>query len=144
MTRRFALVVLLALAPACAGHLSVKQTIDSADRTAYTALRAFQVAEEAAWHAKQAWPTAAQHQQIGAKLSAAYAGIVDLATLGLDLQPGQALPPQAAALIADTTRAVVDLTAIVSAGAAQNIQQQLAGARVKVATLVDQVKGAAR
>lgn len=136
------LAVALVISTGCAGTLSVKQTIDRADRTAYTALRSFQVAEEAAWHSKQAWPTAAQHQQIGAKLSLAYTGVVDLATLGLDLQPGQPLPPQAAKLIADTTQAVVDLTGIVSAGAAQTLQQKIADAKAKVAALVDQVKGA--
>lgn len=139
--KQLILVLLLASVPACAGQLAPKQTIDRADRTAYAALRSFQVAEETAWHSKQTWPTAAQHQAIGAKLSLAYSGVVSLATLGLDLQPGQPLPAQAAKLIADTTQAVVDIVAVVNAGAATGLQQQIADAKAKVGLLVSQVQG---
>lgn len=129
---------------ACAGHLSPKQQIDRADRTAYAALRGFQQAETAAYHAKAVWPTPAQHQQIGAKLSVAYQGVIDLAGLGLDIKTGQPLPPQAAKLIADLAQTVVDLTALVSPSASAELQAKVTQVKSTINVLIANVQGATR
>jgi hypothetical protein len=80
-------VVVLTLA-SCAGQISVKQKLDQADRVAFESLRLFQTMESGAYHAGAPWPTAAQHQQIGAKLSQAYTLVIDVANAGLHLQTG--------------------------------------------------------
>lgn len=141
---RALLVAIALLASACAGTLSVKQQIDRADRTAFVALRGFQQAETAAYHARALWPTAAQHQQIGAKLSFAYQGVIDLATLGLDVRTGQPLPPQAAKLIVDLTATVVDLVGLVLPSASADLQAKVTQVKASINLLIANVQGATR
>jgi hypothetical protein len=86
--RRLSVVVVLLCATGCGAGVSVKQKIDQADRVAFESLRLFQTMETAAYHARAPWPSADQHQQIGAKLSQAYTLVIDVAQAGLTLQAG--------------------------------------------------------
>lgn len=92
--KRLALLLVAALVFGNCGGISVKQQIDRDDRVAFESLRLFQLSETAAFRARAPWPTAAQHQQIGAKLSQAYDLVIDVANAGLALQPGVAASDQ--------------------------------------------------
>lgn len=133
---KYWIVTLALTGTACAGHLSVKQQIAVADRAAFTALRGLQVAETAAWKAQAPWPTTPQHQQIGAKLAIAYQGIIDIATLALDIQPGQPTPYQVQSLIASVLRAVADLSSLVGPWAPPEARAQQAKVTEAFAQLV--------
>jgi hypothetical protein len=106
------IALVLLLAPACAGNISVKQKIDQADRVAFESLRLFQTMESGAYHANAPWPTAAQHQQIGAKLSQAYTLVIDVANAGLHLQTGVPASQQLITEIALLGQLVGDLVTL--------------------------------
>jgi hypothetical protein len=106
------IALVLLLAPACAGTVSVKQKIDQADRVAFESLRLFQTMESGAYHANAPWPTAAQHQQIGAKLSQAYTLVIDVANAGLHLQTGVPASQQLITEIALLGQLVGDLVTL--------------------------------
>jgi hypothetical protein len=133
------LVALLLTLPACAGR-SVKQNLDTADRAAFASLRAFQVSESAAYHAKLPWPTPDQHQQIGAKLSQAYTLVIDVAEAGIALQPGASLPAALQAEMIILTKTVLDIVALAHT-APQPVQDQAARAVSDTASLVNRVTG---
>jgi hypothetical protein len=86
------LVAVAILGTGCGGVARIQTTVDATDRSAYTALRGFQNIEESAWHGHALWPNAAQHRQIGAKLSSAFDLIAKIAAGALALQPGESLP----------------------------------------------------
>jgi hypothetical protein len=112
---RTVLLVALGLSiTGCAGNLTPKVVIDKADSTAYVSTRAFQEAEEIAWHAKAPWPSAAQHQVIGTKLSGIYQSIIDVANIGLALPPGTTLSLADLAAVAQLEQLVVDLSTLIS------------------------------
>lgn len=140
----FALAVALAfVAGACAGHLTPKVQIDRADRVAFESLRGFQLAETAAFRAGLPWPTDAVHRQINAKLSSAYALVIDVANVGLSLQPGQALPADVRASLAALTQAVADILALVAPSAGAEIQTTATAAQRSTATLVTTIQNGA-
>lgn len=132
-------LVLIALffVVAC-GPVSVKQQIHKADRVAFEALRTFQVVETAAYHARAPWPTDAQHQQIGGKLSQAYTLVIDVANAGIALRPGMPLPAQLVAEIAQLTALVADVVAL-STGAPLETRTLATGAQQKTATLMQTI-----
>lgn len=133
-----ALVAVLLLT-AC-HHTPPKVAIQQADRAAYTSLRAFQVAEEQAWHAKAAWPDATTHQAIGRTLSGAYTLVIDVAQAGLALQDGQPVPTQIAAELTQLTTLVADLVRLATKAPA-DVQAKASDARVSTTALVAAVKG---
>ncbi len=139
------LVVALVGLPACSQNgapaTSPKVIIDTADRGAFDALRAFQLSEEAAYHAKLPWPTPAQHQSINVKVSRAYQLIVDVATIGIDLPPGNTLTVADLDVIAQLSTIVADIVALTRSGAAANLQTAAVTAQTKVAVLTTAVKG---
>jgi hypothetical protein len=144
-----ALVVLIGSA-ACAPKTSgappptPKVIVDTVDRPAYTAVRAFQVAEAIAYHTKPQlpWPSDAQHQQIGVKLGQAYTLIVDVANAGILLPPGGKLSVKDLAALSALTNVVADLVALAQA-APPAIQTAAAAAQTKAGELVTsvQIKG---
>jgi len=139
--RRVVAVLLVALlAQACAGNISVKQKIDQADRVAFESLRLFQTMESGAYHANAPWPTAAQHQQIGAKLSQAYTLVIDVATAGLQLQTGVPASQQLITEIALLGQLVGDLLELARA-APPPIVAQASQAQTDTRALIVTVTG---
>jgi hypothetical protein len=110
------LVVAFLGLPACSQHgapaTSPKVVIDTADRAAFTALRAFQTAEEAAYHSRLPWPTPAQHITVNGKVSQGYALIISVANLGIALPPGASLSLADLAVIGQLTQVVADIVAL--------------------------------
>lgn len=144
MIRRLGLTIALLVTltgAACAGHLSPKVAIDQYDRAAYTSVRSFQVAEEAAWHAKASWPTAAQHQDINAKVSRVYQLIIDTANLGVALPPGSSLSAADLAIIGNLQTVVADLVVLVK-GAPPATVTAAGAIQTQTNNLVAKAKGA--
>lgn len=131
--------VLGASLSAC-GPASVKQQIDRDDRVAFESLRTFQTLESGAYHAKLPWPTAAQHQAIGAKLSTAYTLVIDVANAGLVLKTGVPASAQLiteAATLAKLVSEIVDLAKL----APVNVSDAAAKAQTTTTALVTHVTG---
>lgn len=122
----------------CGGTLSVKQNIDKYDQVAFASIHAFQVVEEAAYHSHQAWPSEAQHQQIGAALSKAYTLVVSIAQAGIALKDGQPLPDAVKTDMAILSKLVAD---IVGMSAGSPGASTAATAQTKVAALTTAVAG---
>lgn len=144
--RLAAIIVAMALVSnACALHGSPKMKIDQADRRAFEALRAFQLAETAAFKAGAPWPSAEQHQQIGAKLSGAYTLVIDVAQIGLAMQPGDttisAEAQRQLGLLAQTS---TDLVALVSPAAGQAIQSKIVAVKIALGVLAASIQGGIR
>lgn len=140
--RRTLALVSLVIWSACAAR-TPKIIIDQADRTAYVSTRAFQTAEEAAWHAKAPWPTAEQHQQIGAKLSGLYQAIIDVANIGIALPPGTNLSAADLAALSQLTQLVTDLTTLVTT-ATPTIQADWTQAKADIGSLTTRVRARAK
>lgn len=145
MRMRISLTALMVLALgsfiACA-HPSPKVVIDVADRTAYQALRAFDTAEETAYHAKGIWPTAAQHQAISAKFSEAYQAVVDVASLGASLPAGAKLSAADLAVVGKLTVIVDDLAKLLGQpGVGTDVAAKFAAFQTKAAALVASIGG---
>ncbi len=124
----------------CAGNPTPKVVVSTADRAAYEAIRAFQVAEESAYHAKLPWPTDQQHRDINAKVSQAYTLVIDVANLGLALPPGGKLTAADLAAVGQLTQAVADIVAL-AAPAPPNVQQAALTAQAKAQALASSVGG---
>jgi hypothetical protein len=120
----------------CAGHLSPKVQIDRADRVAFESLHGFQLAETAAFRSGAPWPPADVHRQINAKLGAAYPLVVDVANIGLQLKPGQAIPADVTQSLATLTQTIADLVALVKPPAPTSLQAKAADAQQKTSALV--------
>ncbi len=119
----------------CGGPVSVKQQIDRADRTAFASLRAFQQVETAAFKAGLAWPTAQQHKTINAKLSEAYLLVIDVANLGIAIQPGAPTPAALATDLARLQALAADIIAL-AGSAPPNIVAAAAKAQTDTQALV--------
>jgi hypothetical protein len=125
---------------ACPGKLSPKVGVDVADRTAYSALVAFDVAEESAYHAHAVWPTPAQHIAISVKLSQAYQAVVDVAHVGIALPPGSQLSTADLAAVGKLTTVVADIAALVGApGVGADITTTFNSFQAKASALVTSV-----
>lgn len=109
---------------ACAHNLSPKVTIDVADRTAYAALRVVDVDEETMYHANASVITPAMHKQISAKISQAYALVIDVANLGVNLPAGAKLSAADLQIVGQLTQVVADVAALIPASNA-NLQADL-------------------
>ena len=133
-----AVVLLASSGSSCSTHVAPKVVIDTADRAAYDALRTFQTAEEAAWHANAGWPTPEQHKTINGKVSKAYTLIIDVARIGIALPPGSTLSIADLAVVAQLTTAVAD---IVDLANGTSVQTQATAAQTKVGALVAGVSG---
>lgn len=140
--RRLAMFSLCVLLASCGG-VSPKVTIDRADHAALASVRAFQLSEEAAWHASAVWPTAVQHADINGKVSQAYQLIVAVANLGISLPPGATLTAADLAAVAQLAQVVADLVALTQR-ATPAVQQQAAAAQQRVAALRAAVLGGVR
>jgi hypothetical protein len=124
------------------GGVSPKVQIDRADRGAFQALRAFQLSETAAFRVSAPWPTADQHKQIGAKLSEAYTLVIDVANIGIALQPGQPLSAAAVSELDQLSKTVADVVALVSPNAGPDVKSKADDASSAVKSLINIVKGA--
>ncbi len=136
------LITTAGIAPACGGKTPPKVVIDVADRGAYQALRALDVAEEAAYHAKGPWPTPPQHQAVSQKFSAAYQAVIDVANLGVALPRGATLSAADLAVVGKLTTVVGDMAVLVGApGAGHDIATAFQAFQAKATALVNSVKG---
>ena len=138
----FVVACMLAVTMAACGGKSVKVQVDRADRGAFQALRSFQLAEGAAFKVHAPWPTADQHKSIGDKLSKSYTLVIDVAQIGIDLQPGQSLPAAASAELDELIKTVGDLAALVGQPATPEARAKMDAATSAVKALVAIVKGA--
>lgn len=136
------LIFLIAfLLSGCAATISTLQIdVDKADRTAFTALQAFQTVEEVAWHTSSptSWPSPAEHKRIGSELSTAYTLIQKIAAAALVLQPGQPLPTS---ISADLIKLSVQTTGILSntEKAPTSVREKAIDARVQVAVFANHI-----
>lgn len=110
-TQRILIALVVAASVGCAS-LTIKKAIDKSDRVAFESLHGFQQVEEAAWHANAPWPTADQHQKIGAALSKAFLLVSAVAQAGIDLKDGQPLPSIVVQEMTDLTSAVAQIVAL--------------------------------
>ena len=142
--RTLILALALTLLPACSQNgapaPAPKVVIDTADRAAYTALRTFQIAEEAAYHARLPWPTPTQHQSINAVVSQAYALVISVANLGITLPPGARLSAADLVVVGQLTQIVADLVAL-TRSADPTTAAAARTAQTKVTALTSAVKG---
>ena len=134
------LFLVLFFISACSGAISVKQQIDRDDRVAFESLHFFQLTESALYHANAPWPSNAQHQQIGAKLSQAYTLVIDVANGGLALKPGAKASDQLLTEAATLAKLVGDIAELAKP-APPNVQAQAAKAKVDTTALVNSVTG---
>jgi hypothetical protein len=121
--------------------ISAKQQIDRSDRVAFESLHLFQLTESSLYHAKAPWPSAEQHQQIGAKLSQAYVLVIDVANAGIALAPGAKITDQVLSNIATLVKLVNDIVDLVKT-APPNVQAQASKAEADTTALVTTVQAA--
>jgi hypothetical protein len=133
-----AVVLLISFSFGCASA-SVKQQIDRSDRTAFAALQVFQTTESGLYHANAPWPSATQHQQVGAALSKAYTLVIDVANAGIALQPGAPLPAALQAEVAQLLQIVTDVLALAN-NAPPAAKQQAVDAQNKTVALTQTVE----
>lgn len=132
--KRLVLVVALIFVAAC-GPLSVKQEIDRDDRVAFESLRVFQIMETGLYHGNQPWPTAEQHQQIGAKLSQAYGLVISVANAGLTLKPGVPASDQVITEVALLGKLVGEIVGM-AGSAPPNVRSQATKAKNDINELI--------